>query len=215
MILDALLDRLHVFKRHPLLAWPLVAGNLWAVWWGYTIYYDYQLSQTPTHLRPFVADSPNAILLFAVAVILYQFRLRHPLLDLLAWIANVKVGLWTAFILLYYFDEYFSRDYWLRWFLFVLHIGMVAQAWALHKDLRTKPLSWGIFAAAVAWFFVGDWLDYGPYELHPCMPGCDESLAYPVVATVTVLLTVVVLAWAAWWYRPGAPRTAGYQSAGH
>lgn len=217
--LDAWLDRLHVFRDRPWLAWPLVAANLAAVWYGYTDYYANQLRDTDPVLRIFVADSPNAVLAFALALALSQFRLRHALLDLLAWVLNIKVGVWTVFILLYRYDEFFADTgrtasffAWdlpeptLRWILFWLHIGMVGQALVLHRDLRMKPPNWIVFGIVAAWILLGDLLDYGSLNLHPILRG-------PADATIvggTVLLSAATLALAAAWYmrRPPLARRA-------
>jgi uncharacterized membrane protein YpjA len=204
--LDALLDRLDVFARKPYLAWPLILGNLVAVWYGWTIYYAAQLTATPWYSWPFVPDSPNAVLLFALALALRQARLRWAWLDLVAWLANVKVGLWTIFVLLYYFEAFFRDEPVLRWILFWLHVGMVAQAWVLHRDLRRAPPHGLSYLVVGAVFLVGDALDYGPLLLHPHLRGP----AHPVVSTTTVLLTLLSIAWALAWYgaRRGALRTS-------
>src|SRR5581483_11428884 len=109
-----------------------------AVYWGWTVYYAGQLDRTPWWGRLWVPDSPNAVFVFAVALILYLGRLRFAGWDLLAWIVNIKVGLWTSFVLLYYYKEFFTYDPAyanLRWWLFVLHVGMIAQAFVLYYDL--------------------------------------------------------------------------------
>lgn len=198
MALHATLHRLHFAKALPGLAWPLALLNLAAVWYGYTDYYGNQLAATPVHLRPFVADSPNAVFLFALVLLLYQFGIRHAALDVLAWVENVKVGAWTVFVLLYRYEEFFRDDFALRWTLLVLHVGMVFQVWALHRDLRVDRPSWAWFLLVAAWVFVGDALDYGPLRLHPYLRGEADA----VIVGVTIALSVLALAWAAAWYRP-------------
>lgn len=192
-----LLDRLHAFKSRPLLAWPLIAANLVAVWYGWTEYYAGQFARTEQTLWVFVPDSPNAVLLFALALILHQlFQWRHPLLDALAWVANVKVGIWTVFVLVYYYDGFFDEDPALRWALLWLHVGMVAQAFVLHRDLNAERVPTWLIAVVTAWFLAGDAVDYG-LGVHPSLPDPDFPA---VVATVTVLLSVACVAVLAWLY---------------
>lgn len=184
----SLLDRLHAFKQVPLLAWPLALGNLAAVYYGWFDYYRVQFDETPTYFWPFVSDSPNAVLVFAAALILFQFRVRHALLDLFAWVVNIKVGLWTVFILSYYYDEYFDHEARLRWILLWLHVGMIAQAFALHRDLRTKTLPRWVFATVAGWVLLGDVLDY-TLRLHPSLPGSTTWIPPYVYPTATAVVT--------------------------
>lgn len=197
--LDRFLDRLRIFRVHPLLAWPLLVGNLIAVWYGWTDYYAAQLATTPRYLWPFVPDSPNAVLTYVAVLVLQQlFRRRYAWLDLLAFVENIKVGLWTVFVLLYYYQEFFSDHPTLRWTLFWLHVGMIGQAFSLHRELRTSPPSWTAYGLVALWFVVHDALDYGPLRLHPYLRGA----AWPQVAGVTFFLSAFVLLWAFSWYRP-------------
>lgn len=187
---------------HPLLAWPLILMNAWGVWYGWTDYYDVQFSQTHPLLWPLVSDSPNAVLLFAVVLFLNQFQLRWAFLDLLAWAANIKIGLWSVFVLLYYYEGFFSVDPGLRWFLFWLHVGMVGQSLLLVHALRARPPGYVSFALVGLWLLVGDWVDYGPLRIHPYLP----SPPTPLVVLVTVLLSILILAGGWAWFRPGRPR---------
>lgn len=197
-----LLDRLRVFRTCPGLALALAAGNLWAVWWGWTIYYAAHFARTDWYLAPFVSDSPNAVLAFAVALLLAQFGVRWAWLDLLAWVLNIKVGLWTAFVLIWRFDEFFATDPVLRWFLFWLHWGMVAQVFAFHHDLRrARPARWA-FALVFGLVALDVALDYWPgLNNHPFVHGGPYDFA-SVLGMVTIAITAVVFAAAAALYRP-------------
>lgn len=180
----------HAFKARPVLAIPLALGNLVAVYYGWTDYYDYQFSITPVHLWPFVSDSPNAVLLFALVLVLYQIRARSGILDLFAFIANIKVGLWTVFVLFYYYDEFFTpEDRLLRWTLLALHVGMVGQAFVLYHDLhqaRWRPVA---VSAVFSVFVAHDVVDYA-VGTHPLLPRPPDAL----VLTTTGLLTAFSLA---------------------
>lgn len=186
------LDRLHVFKDRRLFAVPLVLGNLVAVYYGWTDYYAYQFSVTPVWLWPLVSDSPNAVLLFATAVFLHLIGRGNRIVDLVAFIANVKVGLWTVFVLLYYYPQFFDEDVALRWLLFWLHVGMMGQAFVLYRDLRREPLAllWGF--AVITAFFLHDGIDYS-LGIHPILPRTPNAF----VVSVTVLITALASA-SAW-----------------
>lgn len=183
------LDVFHAFKARPLLAWPLIIGNLVAVYYGWTDYYAAQFDATPLVLWPFVSDSPNAVLLFAASLFLYQVRRPSRIVDLFAFIANVKVGLWTVFVLTYYYDDFFSHDATLRWLLLWLHVGMVGQAFVLYRDLVRVPWKPVTMAVVSGIFFVHDFLDYG-VGTHPYLPATPSVL----VILVSVGLTLVSLA---------------------
>ncbi len=201
--LDRALDSLHVFKRNPWLAWPLILGNLCAVWYGWTDYYAAQFAATPWYLWPLVSDSPNAVLLFALSLLLYQVRgKRSGILDLFAFIANVKVGLWTVFVLLYYYDGFFAQNPALQWLLFWLHIGMVGQAFVLHRDLVRTKVPHFHYLAAIMVFFAHDVIDYG-FGTHPYLPREPSRL----VLEITVILTGVAAATAGLLYRRSLRRS--------
>lgn len=206
------LDRLRVFRTCPVLAVALAVGNLVAVWWGWTIYYAGHFARTDWYLAPFVSDSPNAVLTFAVALILAQFGIRWAWLDLLAWILNIKVGLWTAFVLLWKFEEFFATDTALRWLLFWLHWGMVAQVFVLHHDLRARrPGRWA-FGLVFAVVVLDVLLDYWPgLSNHPFVHGGPYDFL-SVLGIGTIAITAATLAAAALLYRPcrrGEPPSDG------
>lgn len=196
-----LFDALHAVKASPWLAWPLAAGNLVAVYYGWSDYYAAQFEATPWYLWPFVSDSPNAVLLFAASLLLYRLGVRWAWLDVAAFIANVKVGLWTVFVLLYYYEGFFDEDPGLRWFLLWLHVGMVGQAFVLHRDLRNGVAA-PVLAAVAALFLAHDALDYGA-GTHPYLPGPVDG----VVVATTVALTLAASAWTVLRYRRIQPGT--------
>lgn len=198
------LDWTHQFKTYWWSQGLLIVLALPSIYWGYTDYYGRQLAAASPWLRPFIADSPNAVGLFALVILLAVFRKRSALLDLFAWVANIKVGIWSAFVLLYYYQAFFDHDAVLRWLLFWLHIGMVAQAMLLHHDLRRDPPKVWMFLVVAAWLVLTDWLDYGPLRIHPYLP--DPQ--YPTVtAIVTVALSIATFALAWIWFRPARLRT--------
>lgn len=161
-----------------------------AVWYGWTDYYAGQFAVTPWYLWPLVSDSPNAVLLFALSMILRQLRRGNHVLDLIAFMANIKVGLWTVFVLLYYYDEFFATESTLRWILFVLHAGMVAQAFALYRGLAATPSRTTTLVVVGAAFAGHDLVDYG-LGTHPFLPERPDSIVIGVTVGLTALATAV------------------------
>lgn len=184
----------------------MALGNLAAVYYGWTDYYAYQFSVTPGYLWPLVSDSPNAVLLFAAALVLFRFRIQNRWLDAAAFVANVKVGLWTVFVLLYYYEDFFDRDPVLRWFLFWLHVGMAGQAFVLFQDLRRHQLRGGGFAVLAAVFLIHDVVDYS-LGTHPILPRSPDAIVVATTVALTVLSLALVLVWFVRWpnQRTAAP----------
>jgi uncharacterized membrane protein YpjA len=174
---------------------------------GVRFYID-TMPSVPTLLWPLYADSPTAIALvtLSLATLLPNLgrRLREaptnrPLsyLHTLAFVWLVKYGLWTAIALnlqpgLYFgFDRAALYDY---WFIIGTHLLFVVLAFAiLHYGQTTK----GALGLSFLLLFINDLVDYG-IGLHPPLryePGI-------VLPTVTLCLSVGVVALAAWQFEP-------------
>jgi uncharacterized membrane protein YpjA len=146
------------FRLDPKLAWLLVLINLGGVAYGF-FYYGPQFGLTPAWLWPWVPDSPLSVGFFALAMALHARGRPSQLVDWLAFLANIKVGLWTGYVLLHY-DAAFhilqeplsNLNFWLFW----LHLAMALQAFVLARGLR---LGWWS-AAAIAWFGFDIAMDY-------------------------------------------------------
>lgn len=207
------LERLGWFKRDPRARRAILAVNLVGIAYGF-YYYGFQFEATNPLLWVFVPDSPLAVAYATAALALYEAGRRHDVLDALAVVANVKVGLWTAFVLVYYVDHFriftdplTSLNFWLFWG----HLGMALEAGIFLEDLR--PLGPPGWAGVAGWFLLNDALDYGLVD-PGYFPGCDglRPATVPCVAGkeavltwVTVGLTALGLA-VAWW---GARRARG------
>lgn len=191
----------------------LVLVNLGGVAYGF-YYYGPQFGLTPAWLWPWVPDSPMSVGFFALALALRLAGRPSQLVDWLAFIANLKVGLWTGFVLTYY-DAHFrifvdplaSLNFW----LFLLHLAMAVQVFTIARGLR---LGWWS-AAAIGWFALDIAMDYGlaPFTFGGCVGTkpitvpCDPS---GVLLGVTVALGLLgaglaVLAAKGVLGRPAAP----------
>ncbi len=170
-----LIERLHQLKS---LTWLVLAILIVdAIAMGYGWFYYVQVGQfdpsSPFWVHwlwwPLVSDSPNAVLLFFVALLAYRFfGWRNQWLDAFAFILNVYVGLWTSTLFLLYADQMGTWN----WgstnnILFFAHFGMPLQALLLVRDMRTDAWNWrtlGVVAAMLATYI---FVDYGWPGFHP------------------------------------------------
>ncbi|MGB0651792.1 MAG: DUF1405 domain-containing protein [Thermoplasmatota archaeon] len=202
-------DLLHRCKTNGWLALVLIAVNLVGIGYGYFYYWEVgQFDPASSYYVdwwwwPFTADSPNAVVLLTASLVLYRFGIRSKVLDSLAVVANVQIGLWTTYLFLAFPDQLNTWD----WggtnnLLFFSHMGMPLEALVLMPDLRrdlasrSVPLAGGI----AAWFTLGLLLDYGSGHdggfwphVHPA-PFVD---GHGSLAVATPILTVI--AFGVWW----------------
>lgn len=205
---DGLFNWLARFKTRRGLAALLLAVNLGGVAYGF-YYYSPQFALTPYYLWLFVPDSPLAVLWMVAVLALALSGRQSRWIDALAFVSLVKVGLWTAFVLLYYEDNFRILDAPLanlNFYLFWLHLGMVAEAFVLVKGFRGLGAGW---PALVAWFLANDALDYffpgfrhdGCIGTRPITVPCQD---FHLLIPVTLALTVgsLALCWAMVRYAP-------------
>lgn len=193
-MLDAALRWLARFRDEPRLAWLLVLVNLGGVAYGFA-YYGQQFAVTPAYLWPFVPDSPLSVGFFALSLALHQRRRPSRLVDWLAFIANVKVGLWTGFVLTHddahfgiWQDGLGNLNFWLFW----LHLAMAAQAFVLASGLRVGR----DMLVANAYFALDIAMDYaypgfahgGCIGTKPITVPCDPTGLLPGVTVALWLL---------------------------
>lgn len=130
-------------------AWLIVAINLAGTAFGFW-YYRHQFTYEPVVMWPFVPDSPLATLLIALAIACWKLGYEQPWLTTLAFFGNVILGLWTPYVLLAFFDSYAYLHPAMFLFLFFSHLGMVAQAFVLHR-ISDFP----VYAVAIALLWYG------------------------------------------------------------
>lgn len=135
----------------------LAAINIAGTAFGFFFYYP-QLGDNPIHLWPFIPDSPLATLFAALTFLLITHRKRESIIEALAVIGNLKYGLWTVFILIYYSEIFYAGNpLWMYLFLLVSHLGMALQAFFIAE---ISEIDLKAFLAASGWFVVNDIIDY-------------------------------------------------------
>lgn len=201
------------FKTTPFWAVAIGAINLVGIAYGF-YYYREQFAVTPWYLWPFVPDSPLAVLWAELALLSWWLRRKAGVLDALAVVGNIQVGLWTVYVLLVYADAFGTYTMNLNTILLAGHAGMAALALifvAGLRDLRVRNArAWAVaLAVAGAYYLVNDALDYfGPSNairpdcgMRPYTVPCDPALE-GYLAAVTFALTLGSLAFLAWATRP-------------
>lgn len=144
-------------------------------------YYYWQVGQfRPGHadfvtvwLWPLVSDSPNAVLLWFVAALVYKLTgWRNKWLDAAAFITNIYIGVWTTYLFIAFPDVMGTYE-WHRVaeghanpVLFVTHMGMPLLSLVLIQDMRKDRWGWellAVIAAAIGYIVIDYW---GPH-IHP------------------------------------------------
>ncbi len=198
-----LFSLLHHLKTRWVFVIPILIADLAGMIFGWYYYWDVgQFNPASGFYEhwawwPLVADSPNAVLLFFLALLLHKaFGWRNKWLDASALILNIYVGLWTSYLFIMFPDRMGTWD----WgstnnILFFSHLGMPLQALLLVKDLRSD--AWPRWAAPVVLASVALYIfvDYWGPMLHPA-PFLHPNDG-PLHAGSPWLMVVAVLAWLA------------------
>lgn len=201
MALERFFRLTHQFRWRWWLLGPLLAANLAGIVFGYFFYAEVgqfvpsDLTCSAPHpfapekfcqpfwTWPLVADSPNAVLLFFVAALVYRvWGKRNKVLDALAFTLNIFVGLWTTFTFLSYPREMGTFEFLsTNNILFVTHMGMPLQSLTLVQEMRKDAWSRLALAAMLAFLAAFVWVDYWGPHLHPgaYLQGPDQVVGLP------------------------------------
>jgi uncharacterized membrane protein YpjA len=152
-----------------------LAGFLW---------YKYHLSVTPWYYWPFVPDSPLSSALFTLVLFLLLINRAHPLIQLVAYTAVVKYGLWAIFVL---------SGQWLTGgdmraievALWLSHLGMAVEGMIFWRRLVYRQV-YGVITWA--WMYFNDLMDYY-VGLHPYLQNYDHWL---IVMIFTLMLSTLL-----------------------
>ena len=185
------------------LVWLVVAINIAGTAFGFW-YYRAQFDATPVEMWLFVPDSPMATLFIAGAFTLWAVGRANDTLTALAFFGNIKLGLWTPWVLVVFAEEFLVfTSLPLYAFLLVSHLAMVVQAFVLHRITDFPVRTVGL---AVLWYTVDLTVDYfipivgEPHHtaipLARDTPIALEATAFQLAAWAAVVLTIVPLFWA-------------------
>lgn len=149
--------------------WALFFVNLLGSIYGFYWYWP-QLSTTPVKYWLIVPDSPGSTFLLTIwlGLMLAGKDWRRPgmqLLGAVAFVSNMKYGLWTATVLPQAGIKYGWQFDFVH--LSLSHLGMFLEAMIFARHYR--PPLWAA-AAALAWMGFQDFIDYQVLMTHPTLP---------------------------------------------
>lgn len=181
--------------------WALLAvnffGSLYGFWW-----YRAQLLATPLWQWLIVPDSPGSTFLLCIwlGLMLAGYHWRRPAMQWLgaiAFVSNMKYGLWTAIVL----PQAGMKFGWEFDFihLSLSHAGMWLQAIIFARYYRPAPWP-AIGALGFMWF--QDWVDYSLLMTHPTLPYQSELLFARGVAVALSTTWGLFLVWQSLFDRP-------------
>lgn len=195
----------------------LMVPNLIGIVFGYYYYWDVgQFDPASRYYQhpawwAFVADSPNAVVLMSASLLLYQWGGRRSrVLDSLAFLHMVYVGLWTTYLFLSFPERLGTFD----WggtnnLLFFSHMGMPLEALVLVPDMLGDLHRGAWVMAGWAWMGLNVWLDYGPLSLRPA-PFVDAGTSFAVGSASLALFASA--AWTVVWLWGRAAAAAAQSS---
>lgn len=174
--------------------WALAAVNFAAFLYGVCFYYSGQLARTSPLCWVFVIDCPLYALL---AGIVFFTATASKLPQWLAFVSSagaLKYGIWTVFAILFYSEYFLSPANRL------LYAGLLgAHVWLALEGLwlaGTARVSRTVFAASLAWFLFGDFMDYAG-GTHIVLPAGAEKLAAVAFASFALSVACTALVYAA------------------
>lgn len=177
----------------------LIAVNILGTFFGF-YYYMPQLAETSISLWPLIPDSPISTLLIALSFYIFLSRgleklpeKLETLVHSLAFIGNIKYGIWTVFVLLKFQPEFMAiNTVPMYLFLILSHLGMFLQAFLILEYIEISKKFLGL---AVGVFLFNDLLDY-ILGVHTSLP--ETQGLYSIVSTVAFALTIfsgILLYW--------------------
>ena len=193
----------------------IVAINLAGTAFGFW-YYIPQFRLEPVLAWPVVPDSPTATSFIACSLALYKRGRSNEYLNVLAFFGCIKLGLWTPYVLTVFADAFLASvapppqvvpvlgqalaSNAMYAFLFISHLGMVVQAFLIHRysDFPSRAI-----LVAVVWYAFNDLVDYSipivgtPHHtllpVEPVVNGTVQhvSPAHEIAAAGAVVLTIL------------------------
>ena len=222
MAFDGILRLLDWALRTPWLLWLLGLFTISVTTWGFVEYYGPQFEwihaatgSSEWWVYPFVPDCPLFGMVFVVVLGLRRLGFYNNTVAAFVAVGNIKYGLWTVFVLLYYFDRFFgpqSGEVVLRGVILALHVGMVPLGLLLWRGL--SPLRAYQYVLVFAGQLLYDYFDYAytdRYQVYPIgLPSAGYGVPVPasslgLVPIVTVLESVVLVGLLAWSFRTPFP----------
>lgn len=187
-------------RRTPWMMALVLLASLAIGGWGFYAYYGLQFEWVGLdqwYYFPFIPDCPLFVYLFVAAIVGMYWGIRWPGFVAFAALGNIKYGIWTVFVLLYYFDRFFAgekTEALFRVLILALHVGMVPMGILLWRTL--PPLRRGTLLRVLVALLVFDYVDYflqSEVQLYPIgLPNAGYRDGVPAP------LSAVDLGWVPW-----------------
>ena len=182
----------NILERKKLI-YLIVAANIVGSYFGFFVFYSDQLARESSWLIPFIPDSPLATFLTAISLTLYTFNKNNALIDLAAFFANIKYGLWTCIMMLAYLEGFSQMNaQFMNIFIFFSHLGMAIQSLLIWKYLE---FNWTSLVIVSVYFFANDIIDY-VYSVYPPLPVPQELFGFSSLVELSLTSIIfIALVW--------------------
>ena len=163
----------------------LILFNLGGTAFGF-YFYRYMLGSNPVKLWPFIPDSPLATLFMALSLTLYLKDRSNDVVNVFAFIGNLKYGLWTPFVHLNMMSGFLDMTTLPMYIFFVVsHLMMAAQAFLI---LEYTEFRWCETVLGLSWFLANDFVDY-TYHVYANLPREVGITSFTAAVTFSLTFT--------------------------
>ncbi len=120
---------------------------------------------------------------------MYLLGKKSTLLAAITFVGLIKYGFWTLLVVFLYRNEYFHHDPLLYSILFILHIGMIAEAFVIPQIFRFARKA---LVLALIWFITNDIMDY----FFGTIPVLMNNSYFSLLAAESFLISIILVIYA-------------------
>lgn len=120
---------------------------------------------------------------------MYMLGKKSTMLAAITFIGLIKYGFWTLLVVFLYRNDYFHHDPLLYTILFILHIGMIAEAYIIPQISRFTKKT---LIIALAWFITNDIMDY----FFGTIPVLMNNSYFSLLAVESFLISIILVIYA-------------------
>ncbi|WP_062104815.1 lipoprotein heptaprenylglyceryl N-acetyltransferase LhaT [Bacillus niameyensis] len=158
---------LYTILANRMILWLLFIINVAGTVYGY-IWYESQLTVTPTIFIPFVPDSPTASLFFSFVLLAFILKKNWPIFEALAIITLVKYGVWA--VVMNVLTLKVTGDLSWQGYMLIGSHGAMALQGVLYAVFY--KMQWKHVIIAAIWTLHNDVIDY-VFMQYPKYPGLE------------------------------------------
>ena len=169
-----------------LVFWFIIFIDVLSAFYGFFLFYGYQLSITNPLLLIFVPDCPLAATLIAIALFLAYKKKVCNLFFFISFVYALKYGFWTFFVLAKYVEFYLPNNgIWLYSYLFLGHVGLFLEAFLVLGKIKLRP---SYIAYSLIFLVLNDFSDYVLGTAPPLPPG-TVGFMFPLTLLMSFFFT--------------------------